>query len=148
MQFRIITKNSELTNELLGILQKEWPDAYVWLNDVIDEWSLTGFPQIVVAIKDKQIIGYYSLVAKELVKDNHDYTPWLGTLFIRKKYRNNHYSPILIEDACHRVKDMGYDNLYLATEHNGLYEKFGFEKIGLGVYLWNVPTKFYKKSLI
>lgn len=147
MQFEIITKDSELTDELLNILQKEWPEAYGWLTDVIDDWSISDFPQIVVMTENKEIIGYYSLVAKELVKDNHGYTPWLGTLFVRGKYRGKHFSPILIENACHRVKNMGYSNLFLATEHIRYYEKFGFEEIGLGMYLWNAPTKFYKKSL-
>lgn len=147
MQFEIIIKNSKLTDELLEILQKEWPEAYGWLTDVIDDWSISDFPQIVVATQNKEIIGYYSLVAKELVKDNHNYTPWLGTLFIREKYRGNHYSSILIDDVCQRVKNMGYSNLFLATEHIGYYEKFGFEEIGLGMYLWDAPTKFYRKSL-
>ncbi|MBE6466997.1 MAG: GNAT family N-acetyltransferase [Alphaproteobacteria bacterium] len=147
MQFEIIIKNSKLTDELLEILQKEWPEAYGWLTDVIDDWSISDFPQIVVATQNKEIIGYYSLVAKELVKDNHNYTPWLGTLFIREKYRGNHYSSILIDDVCQRVKNMGYSNLFLATEHIGYYEKFGFEEIGLGMYLWDAPTRFYRKSL-
>ena len=147
MQFEIITKNSKLTGELLEILQKEWSEAYGWLTDVIDDWSISDFPQIVVATEKEEIIGYYSLVAKELVKDNHGYTPWLGTLFVREKYRGKHFSPVLINNACQHVKNMGYNNLYLATEHIGLYEKFGFEEIGLGMYLWNAPTKFYKKSL-
>lgn len=42
---------------------------------------------------------------------------------------------------------MGYNNLYLATEHIGLYEKFGFEEIGLGLYLWGAPTKLYRKVI-
>ena len=148
MKFEIITKNSKLTDELLTILQTEWPEAYVWLTDVIDDWSTTKLPQIIVATKNTQIIGYYSLVEKELIKDNLTYTPWLGTLFIRKKYRGMHYSPILIADACQRVKDMGYGNLFLATEHIGYYEKFGFIKIGSGQYLWGTTTKFYKKQLL
>ena len=147
MKFEIITKNSKLTPELLNILQAEWSKAYGWLTDVIDDWSLTDFPQIVVATENNKIIGYYSLVTQELVKDNHGYTPWLGTLFIRKEYRNKHFSPILLEDACRHVKDMGYENLFLATEHIQFYEKFGFEEIGLGLYLWGAPTKFYKKTL-
>ena len=147
MQFKIITKNSKLTAELLEILQEEWPEAHGWLTDVIDDWSLTDFPQIIVATENEEIIGYYSLVAKELVKDTHCYTPWLGTLFIRKKYRGNHYSPILIENACKHVKKLGYNNLYLATEHIGLYEKFDFEEIGLGLYLWDAPTKFYRRTI-
>ena len=147
MQFEIITKNSKITTDLLDILQKEWLEAYGWLTDVIDDWSLTRFPQIVVMTEKKEIIGYYSLIAKELVKNNHGYTPWLGTLFIREKYRGKHYSSVLIENACQHVKKMGYENLYLATEHIGLYEKFGFEEIGLGLYLWGAPTKFYRKTL-
>jgi len=148
LQFEIITKNSKLTGELLEILQKEWSEAYGWLTDVIDDWSISDFPQIVVATEKEEIIGYYSLVAKELVKDDHGYTPWLGTLFVREKYRGKHLCPVLIENACQHVKNMGYNNLYLATEHIGLYEKFGFEEIGLGMYLWDAPTKFYRKSLI
>lgn len=147
MQFEIITKNSKLTTVLLNILQTEWPEAYGWLTDVIDDWSLIDFPQIVVATENEKIIGYYSLVAKELVKDNHGYTPWLGTLFVREKFRGKHYSHVLIEDACQRVKKMGYKNLYLATEHIGLYEKFRFEEIGLGLYLWGEPTKFYRRTI-
>ena len=27
------------------------------------------------------------------------------------------------------------------------YKKFGFEEIGLGMYLWDAPTRFYRKSL-
>ena len=147
MQFEIITKNSKLTPKLLSILQKEWVEAYGWYTDVIDDCSLTDFPQIVVATENEEIMGSYSLVAKEIVKDNHNYTPWLGTLFVREKYRGNHYSPVLIENACQRVKKMGYNNLYLATNHIGLYEKFGFEEIGSGVYLWGALTKFYRKTI-
>ena len=147
MEFESITKNSLETEALLNILQKEWPEAYVWLTDVIDYWSKDALPQIVIATENGEIIGYYSLVEKELVKDNHDYTPWLGTLFVREKYRGKHYSPILIENVCSRVKNMGYENLYLATEHIGYYEKFGFKEIGLGLFQWGEPTKFYKKVL-
>lgn len=147
MQFEIITKNSKLTAELLNILQKEWPEAYGWLTDIIDDWSLTDLPRIVVATEKEEIIGCYSLVAEELVKDNHGYAPWLGVLFVREKYRGKHFSPELIKNACQHVKEMGYNSLYLATEHIGLYEKFGFAEIGLGIYLWGMPTKFYRKDV-
>lgn len=147
MQFKTITKTSKLTTQLLDILQTEWPEAYGWFIDVIDDWSLTDFPQIVAVTENEEIIGSYSFVAKELVKDNHNYTPWLGTLFVKEKYRGRHYSPLLIENACQRVQKMGYNHLYLATDHIGLYEKFGFEEIGLGLYLWGESTKFYRKSI-
>ena len=147
MHFKVITKNSKETKILLDILKDEWTDAFKWLTDVIDDWSVQKFPQIVIALENDDIIGYYSLAEKELIPDNHGYTPWLGTLFIRKKYRNLHYSPILIKDACTRVKDMGYDNLFLLSELIRYYEKFGFKEIGLEIYNWGVPTKVYQKRL-
>ena len=58
MHFEVITKDSKLTPELLNILQNEWPEAYGWLTDVMDGWSLTDFPQIVVPTENKEIIGY------------------------------------------------------------------------------------------
>lgn len=147
MQFRVIVKESSETKTLLDILKEEWNEAFHWLTDVIDDWSVQNFPQIVVATENQEIIGYYSLVAQELIRDNHGYTPWLGTLFVRKKYRNSHYSPLLIEDACQRVKKMGYESLFLATEHIRYYEKFGFNEIGLELYDWGEPTKIYRKKL-
>lgn len=147
MQFKAIIKESAETKILLDILQEEWNEAFHWLTDVIDEWSMQDFPQIVVATDGKEIIGYYSLVVQELIRNNHGYTPWLGTLFVRKKYRNNHYSPILLEDACQRVKNMGYENLFLATEHIRYYEKFGFNEVRLELYNWGEPTKIYQKKL-
>ncbi|MBR1601384.1 MAG: hypothetical protein IJ677_07380 [Alphaproteobacteria bacterium] len=72
MQFKTITKTSKLTTQLLDILQTEWPEAYGWFIDVIDDWSFTDFPQIVALTENEEIIGSYSLVAKELVKDNHN----------------------------------------------------------------------------
>lgn len=147
MHFKVITKSSKETKILLNIIEKEWIEAYKWLTDVIDEWSEQDLPQIVLAIENNDIIGYYSLIAQELIQNNHDYTPWLGTLFIQKKYRNRHYSPILLEDACKRVQNMGYDNLFLATEHTQYYEKFGFKQIGIELYNWGTPTKIYQKHL-
>ena len=107
MQFKTITKTSRWTQPLLALLKADWPDAYQWLTDVIDDWSLTCFPQIIVALENGAIVGYYSLVEKELVKDTCGYTPWLGTLFVAPKYRGRHYSPQLIEHACQHVKQMG-----------------------------------------
>ncbi len=147
MQFKVITKKSKETNDLLNILKTEWGDAFQWLTDVIDVWSQRGFPQIVVALNDGEVIGHYSLVSHELVKDDHGYTPWLGTLFVRKKYRGHNYGSILLGNACRRVKNMGYNNLFLATQHIQYYEKFDFKEIGLGIYNWGEPTKFYQKEL-
>ena len=53
MQFKTITKTSKLTTQLLDILQTEWPEAYGWFIDVIDDWSLTDFPQIVAVTENE-----------------------------------------------------------------------------------------------
>ena len=83
---------------------------------MIDYWLKDDLSQIVIATENGEIVGYYSLAEKELLKDNHDYTSWLGILFVREKHRGKHYIPILIENACPRVKNMGYEGLLLNAD--------------------------------
>ena len=147
MKFTPLLKKSSDTPHLLSILKREWPEAFKWLSDVIDEWTPNKLPQIVAAYDKAELVGYYSLVAKELIVDEVEYTPWLGTLFVIKKFRGRGYSPLIIENACHRVKKMGYSELFLATDLKQYYEKYGFEKVGCGNYYWGEQATFYKKNL-
>jgi N-acetylglutamate synthase-like GNAT family acetyltransferase len=41
------------------------------------------------------------------------------------------------------AKKIGFDNLYLCTEHIGFYEKFGFLCIAQGYHPWREESRIY-----
>lgn len=67
--------------------------------------------------------------------------PWIGYVYTFKEYRGNGYMNELIqyiydEEQC--------SELFVSTEHNGLYEKFGFEFVK-DVQINGENRRIYKK---
>ncbi|MCH5279048.1 MAG: GNAT family N-acetyltransferase [Christensenellaceae bacterium] len=88
------------------------------LNDV-------RFPQTYGLFLDNEIIGMYQFTYSDL-DIRPDIYPWLANVFIREDYRGNGYMKLLIDSAKENAVKSGLTELYLFTEHIGLYEKYGF----------------------
>lgn len=110
--------------------------------------SLKGkIPQSFVMLKREEIIGFYQFIKNEPIR-NRDLTPWIATLFIDKKYRGQRLSEKLISHGRRYAHKLGYNKVYISTDHIQLYEKMGFREIGLDIDKWGSPTKLYEiKSL-
>ena len=54
-----------------------------------------------------------------------DLTPWYATMFVKPEYRGMGYSKILNDAILKEAKKRGISRLYLKTELNNYYEKFG-----------------------
>ena len=74
------------------------------------------------------------------------------TAWIREQglpaFRGKHLSPILIEHARRRGGALGYDKIYLATEHTNYYEKYGFYTIGPDACAWGEPTQMFENTTL
>ena len=65
-----------------------------------------------------------------------DIYPWLANLYVDEEYRNKGVARILLERVNEIAKtSVNFDELYLFTNHIGLYEKFGWKYISeLDIY--------------
>ena len=68
-------------------------------------------------------------------------------MFTAPEYRGNRYSGKLIEYACGKAKMQGFDKVYIATDHIGLYEKYGFEYTESRVDIYNEESRIYCRKL-
>jgi len=129
--------------------QDKWKS--VW--PIIYEDSIThcinaknNLPQWYLLEKEKEIIGCAGLITNDFISRG-DLYPWVCAVFIEEKERGKAYSSILLNKAKGDAKEFGYNNLYLSTEHIGLYEKFGFEYIGQGYHPWKEESRIYQIKL-
>lgn len=84
-------------------------------------------PQTYGLFLDDEIIGMYQFQYFDLTI-RPDIYPWLANVYIDSKYRKMGYSKILLEHIRETaIENIKFNQLYLYTEHIGLYEKYGFE---------------------
>lgn len=98
-------------------------------------------PQTYGLFLDSKIIGIYQFGYEDL-SVRPDIYPWLANVYIDESYRGKGYGRKLLETVNEIAqKNIDFDNIYLYTEHIGLYEKFGW------VYVCEVDT-FKKENRI
>jgi len=73
--------------------------------------------------------------------------PWFSSLYIEAAHRGKRLSEMLFKHAKNELAESAYNNLYLTTDHNGLYEKFGWVRIADGYEPSGEITKIYKLAV-
>lgn len=89
-----------------------------------------------------EIIGGAGLITNDFIS-RMDLMPWLCALYIEEPYRGNAFGAQLIEYVKAETGHLGYDRLYLCTDHANYYEKYGFEYLGNGFHPWGESSRIY-----
>lgn len=100
-------------------------------------------PLTFLMLKDDRIIGFYQLNEQEYLV-RKDLSPWIGPLFVDKSERGQGLGAVLLQHARLTAGGLGYEKVYLTTDHIQYYEKYGFREIGLSNFEWGRPSKIYE----
>ncbi len=91
-------------------------------------------PQTYGLFLDNKIIGMFQFMYEDL-SVRPDIYPWLANVYIDEKYRQQGYGTKLLENVKRIAKEnIDFKEIFLYTEHIGLYEKFGW------TYLCDIDT--------
>ena len=71
------------------------------------------------------LIAFCTLVLQDEIKDDVLF-PWIGFVYTFPAYRGHRYSEALINHACAAARNDGHRAVYLSSDEEGLYEKYGF----------------------
>ncbi|MBQ5317191.1 MAG: GNAT family N-acetyltransferase [Oscillospiraceae bacterium] len=84
--------------------------------------------RVFAATEDGRIIGFCTFSEKDSLPDDAPYTPFIGFMFVDELARGRRISQKMIGEAEAFAKHMGFDAIYIISEEQGLYEKYGFVK--------------------
>ena len=128
MNFRTITSADELWRKVRNYAESCSWRAGKTLANAMDNHGFIDWERVVVAIDNGKICGYCTVSKTDCIPDV-DYTPCIGFMFVGEEYRGHRLSQQLIEYAIDYIKDIGFDRAYIVSDHENLYEKYGFRVI-------------------
>ncbi|THE13044.1 GNAT family N-acetyltransferase [Bacillus timonensis] len=150
MKIISIKENPEYMKRAITYFQSKWANEQSMMvyEDCIEHCmtSPNPLPQWYLLMKDEKIIGCAGLITNDFIS-RMDLYPWVCAVYIEEKYRGNNYSSILLERAKKDAKAGGFSNVYLCTDHIGLYEKYGFNHVGTGYHPWGASSRIYSVTL-
>ena len=89
------------------------------------EWE-----QVFAAVRGGKVIGFCVFEENGTVPpDLAVLHPFINQVFVDETFRGQRVSQALVNAAIGRAKELGFERVYLKSEHRGLYEKYGFRKI-------------------
>jgi predicted N-acetyltransferase YhbS len=146
-------------------LQKHLNTVVNWINDefVIKEGreskkdqikeffghkNYNSFPITYIAVQGENCLGTISIFENDL-ETRKDLKPWLASFFVSEEHRRKGIGEKLVSKLLEKVKEMGYDSIYLRTEHTSeYYKKRNWKFISQEIDKDGQETEVYRYNLL
>lgn len=92
-------------------------------SSAFDDWE-----RVFAALCGEAVAGFCVFSKRDCIPDV-PYTPYIGYVFVDQAFRGHRLSQRMIEAALSYAKTLGFERVYLVSDHKNLYEKYGFCKI-------------------
>jgi len=104
--------------------------------------TTSTLPRFYLLMSGDVVIGCYGLITNDFVS-RMDLWPYLCALYVDESERGNKLGSVMLEHAKSEAGKLGFNRLYLCTDHIGYYEKYGYEYIGIGYHPWDDESRIY-----
>lgn len=145
-----IKEDSKFLSEYIELCSYEWGSkkSKLEMKQYVEKKKKSIFNDdkiisILGLVDNNNLIGFISLFKYD-GEDRKDLTPWYATMYVKEKYRNRGYSKLLNDEILKEAVKLGYKRVYLKTELDNYYEKFGAKYAGK----LNESEKLYYFELI
>ena len=108
--------------------------------------ALGGWAKLYLLVDGNTIVSFVVLSAQDCINDQ-SLTPWLGFFHTAPQYRGKRHGKKLIDHVCEVAKEEGFKTVYLATDHVGLYEKYGFAYLENRIDVYGEDSRVYKRDI-
>ena len=105
------------------------------------EWE-----RVCAACVDGKIAGFCTLAEKDELPDKYTFTPFIGFVFVEEAYRGNRLSEMMIQNTASYARALGYEKIYIMSGEIGLYEKYGFRKLGDYETIYGTVDQLFVKA--
>ena len=146
-----VRERPDLTDSAVAFFQRHWAseDSMAVYDDCIRSSlsSESPLPQWYVMLKDGKIVAGAGLIANDFIS-RMDLWPWLAALYVEEEFRGRGLGGEILRHARAHAARLGFDHVYLATDHIGYYEKYGFGYLADGYHPWGESSRIYRAETL
>ena len=147
MNIYIINSDDVLWTKAVSSLENcPWRGTQ-FLLDQIHRGTFGDWERLVIAQHEGEIAGFCAVCKRDWMPDV-PYTPFITTLYVEEVLRGKRLSQRLIETAVRYVWKLGFDSVYLFSDHIGLYERYGFTALDKYSTPWGEPETLFQRTLL
>lgn len=108
--------------------------------------TLGGEGELLLLMDGEKLVSFLTLTRQDCIRDESMY-PWIGFVYTYPEYRGHRHCQRLIRHAQLLAARQGHRQLYIATDHEGLYEKFGYTYLENRMDCWGEDSRILYISL-
>lgn len=108
--------------------------------------TLGGWGRLFLLMEGENLVSFCTLTGQDAVRDEN-MTPWIGFVYTAPQYRGRRCAGTVLAGAEAAAAELGYDRVYLETDHEGLYEKYGYVYLENRTDCWGCDARVLYKTL-
>ena len=137
-------------NTVQGILEAFWAVSYthLYLAEKMKNNDFAAWERVFAACVNGRVAGFCTFAEKDELPEEHKFTPFIGFVFVDEPYRGKRISELMIQSAILYARELGYEKIYIMSGEIGLYEKYGFEKLGDYKTIYDSVDQLFVKAII
>lgn len=146
MEIKLMTEADELWDAVREYAAEcGWSSGKILAEDMCHH-RFSDWERVAVLLKEEEICGYCTIIKEEAIPDM-PYTPFIGTLYIAESLRGNRLGEKMLLASMDYLKSVGFDKAYLISDHENLYEKYGFHVVDRRMAPWGREEKVYVREI-
>lgn len=102
--------------------------------------------KVLMLVNGDELISFCTYAEKDDIQPT-ELTPWVGFVYTFPEYRGHRYAGELFLEVEKIAKAEKVHNIYISTNHIGLYEKYGCEFYQIMNDMDGEPSRVYRKHI-
>lgn len=109
-------------------------------------FEMLGDGVLLLLTDGDKLVSFLTFARNDCIDDKSLY-PWIGFVFTFPEYRGHRYAGRLIERCEETAREHSVKNIYICTDHIGLYEKYGYSYLENRIDIYGEDSRIYIKSI-
>ena len=126
----LMTAEHTYWKETISLAEKCSWQAGPFLARKMQENEFQEWERVCAICVNGKVAGFSTFTERDELSEQYDFTPFIGFVFVDEQYRGKRLSEMMIQSIISYTKELGYEKVYIMSGEIGLYEKYGFVKLG------------------